>query len=70
MSPAEYIRRIRAGETVSKEKVPVAHVHVRAAEGFLPEIDGLNAKPPRLTREDIAALLGQSDGDGEARPSR
>lgn len=48
----------------------MAHVHVRAAEGFLPEIDGLNAKPPRLTREDIAALLGQSNGDGEARPSR
>lgn len=70
MSPAEYIRRVRAGETVSKEQVPVAHVHVRAAEGFLPEIDGLNAKPPRLTREDITALLGQSNGDRETRSSQ
>jgi hypothetical protein len=70
MNPTEYIRRVRAGETISKDEVPVAHVHVNAAEGFLAEIDGLDARPPRLTRKDMAVLLGHSSGNGESRRLR
>jgi hypothetical protein len=66
MTLAEYVRRVRAGDSIPKDvTVPRADVHVRAAEGYLPQIDGLDAEPPELTQQDLAALLGNRNGDDQ-----
>jgi hypothetical protein len=62
MTRTEFIKLIRERKPIPRGvELPSLTIHVRAAEGYLPRIAGLDAKPPTLSQAHLAALLNGPD---------
>jgi hypothetical protein len=58
MTRAEFIKLIREGKEVPDDvELPAPTIHVRAAEGYIPRIAGLDARSPTLSKAELGALL-------------
>jgi hypothetical protein len=67
MTRAEFIKLVRERKPIPRDvELPSPTIHVRAAEGYLPRIAGLDAKPPKLSQAHLSALLsGPRRSNGE-----
>lgn len=58
MTRAEFIKLIREGKKIPDDvELPAPTIHVRAAEGYIPRIPGLDARSPTLSKAELNTLL-------------